>query len=84
MSKDYTRITETCLQKAVYLINNNKSLFQNIFTDGYMVSQLITIYYKLFTKNLYNIKECVLNIKGAVSRDFRPLYFFINRTHLGP
>ena len=22
--------------------------------------------------------------KGAVSRDFRPLYFFINQTHLGP
>ena len=24
------------------------------------------------------------NIKGAVSRDFRTLFFFINQTHLGP
>ena len=23
-------------------------------------------------------------LKGAVSRDFRPLFFFMNRTHLGP
>ena len=29
-------------------------------------------------------RRCLLRLKGAVSRDFLPLYFFINRTHLGP
>ena len=34
-----------------------------------------------------NLTQCcyILTLfKGAVSRDFRSLYFFINRTHLGP
>ena len=28
--------------------------------------------------------QCCSCFKGAVSRDFRPLFFFMNRTHLGP
>ena len=31
-----------------------------------------------------SLREIFYIFKGAVSRDFRPLYFFINRTHLGP
>ena len=74
-----------------------KKMWVDIFSHEKVT--IITFSYKKMSKYYFFLKGykslffgthsfiwyCYINFfKGAVSRDFRPLYFFINRTHLGP
>ena len=47
-----------------------------VYTVQYMLEQVQTL-------NLLTI-DFIPEFKGAVSRDLQTLFFFINRTHLGP
>ena len=39
---------------------------------------------RFVTKSNWRTFPGLVNLKGAVSRDFLPLFFFINQTHLDP
>ena len=60
--------------------------FYSSLNSGQMVVNIKIAYSKLVLE-FPNSTSPITNkphLKGAVSRDFRTLFFFINRTHLGP
>jgi hypothetical protein len=64
------------LNQASSTLNLTKALVHQIIDERDSEENVVSL--------LSGIMYCTVNIKETVSRDFRPLVFFINQLHIGP
>ena len=73
----------------IYIVHTEHAVqYINVNKFTYTVNIRVDITYTEGKKNVVGDESRYVSMvslfKGAVSRDFRTLFFFINRTHLGP